>query len=587
MRFFCMDAHISVIADFKTANPDVEVVDWCLSGHAHVMNRVRDNPKHINSDTWFRLNQTMIRAFQKEYDSFLSMFDGFITGHVTAFAMIYEKYNKPILAINTCRYDMPFCWNKDLSMLEELHSCLRRMHKLKQLYIVSNNRADQKYTELGTGILPDYNPSLCLYTNAKYNPTKSTFMCYNGELADNELVTPRPSEYKWEEITSYRGIIHFPYETSLMSMFEHYTSGCPLFFPSKQYWKSNPNLNSVVKYWGTLPDYLSEAKSDDFWIDKSDIYEVFQSPNTYYFDSIDHLFELLRAFEYNDDTEFRRNHIEKVKEKWANVISNTLAYTYKTQNPRHLCYNRLPLLANVVFDVNYANTGVSAQHKYPFRYPFLKGDIVFVKTDFLTQVLEKYPINAPITLVTGVSDLSPTRGDCEFILRCENIRNWIGCNIPVSHPKIRKVLIGVGEPERQNGNHDTLKRLHVNRPSWGEKRDELCVPYHSNTHADRQITSTLPKLPFEEYMKEIGKHKFVRCMRGNGLDTHRFSEILLMGSVPVVDHSPLDDLYSQFPCMFNGDDVASFVWDETKYRAFLDMFWLTPCDEKNIIKTTL
>lgn len=570
-----MDAHISVVADFKSANPDIEVIDWCISGHAWVMNRPKDHPKHINSDTWMSLNPNMIRAFQNEYDSFLSTFDGFITGHVTAFAMIYEKYNKPILAINTCRYDMPFCWNKNLSMLDEFHACLRRMHRLKQLTIVSNNQADQRYTQLGTDILPDYNPSLCMYTNTKYNPTKPTFLCYNGKLPENELVSSRPSKYAWDDITSYRGVIHFPYETSLMSIFEHFTSGCPLFFPSKQYWNSHPNLNSVSKYWGVLPDYLSEASSSSFWIDKSDIYQVFRSPNTYYFDSLEHLFELLRTFEYKDDTEFRKNHIDTVKEKWTVILSNALAYTYKMQNPRHLCYNRLPLLANVVFDANYANTGVTAQHKYPFHYPFVKGDIVFVKTDYLTQFLEKYPINAPITLVTGVSDLSPSPADCEYILGCENIRRWIGCNIPVQHPKIRKVLIGVGEPERENGNHDTLKRLHLNRPMWDQKRDEMCVPYHSNTHVDRQTPHTLPKLPFEQYMKEIANYKFVRCMRGNGLDTHRFCEILLMGSVPVVDHSPLDDLYSQFPCVFVGDDTTSFVWDDTKYKAFLDMFWVT------------
>ena len=469
-------------------------------------------------------------------------------------------------------------------MLNELHDCLRRTHRLKQLTIVSNNRADQRYTQLGTGILPDYNPSLCVYTNAKYNPTKSTFLCYNGKLPENELVSPRPSKYTWDDITSYRGVIHFPYETSLMSMFEHFSSGCPLFFPSKQYWNSHLNLNSVSKYWGVLPDYLSEASSPSFWIDKSDIYEVFQSPNTYYFDSLEHLFELLRTFEYKDDTEFRKNHMNIVKEKWSVILSSALAYTYKMQNPRHLCYNRLPLLANVVFDANYANTGVTAQHSYPFRYPFQKGDIVFVKTDYLSYVLKTYPITVPITLVTGVSDLSPSQEDCESILQCENVRNWIGCNIPVSHPKIRKVLIGVGEPGRQNGNHDVLKRLHLNRPSWNEKKDDVCVPYHSNTHEDRQLAHTLPKLPFEEYMKEIGKYKFVRCVRGNGLDTHRFCEILLMGSVPVIDHSPLDDLYSQFPCKFVGED---FVWNDSKYTAFLDMFWLTCSNQQNIIKTTL
>ena len=232
-------------------------------------------------------------------------------------------------------------------------------------------------------------------------------------------------------------------------------------------------------------------------------------------------------------------------------------------------------------------TGVKAQHTYPFHQPLVRGDIVFVKTDFLTQFLAKVDISVPITLITGVSDLSPSEADCMKIIQSNSIRRWIGCNIPMSHPKITKVLIGVGEPERVNGNHEQLLRLHNTRPSWEEKQKEMCVPYHSSTHGSRTETPTLPSLPFEEYMREIGKSAFVRCMRGNGLDTHRFCEILLMGSGPVIDHSPLDDLYSQFPCSFVGEDRSHFVWDDAKYTAFLDMFWLVPRNEEDIIKTAL
>lgn len=573
MKFFCMDLHISVIADFKTANPDIEVVDWCLSGHAWVMNRKQDIPRVINPTTWINFNEKMILDFQQEYDTFLSSFDGFITGHVMAFAMIYEKYNKPILAINSCRYDMPFCWNKNLAMLNTYNGALQRMLSNGQLQIVSNNRADQEYTRLGIGIKPDYNPSLCLYTNTRYAPTKSTFVCYNGSVPQHHLISGRPKNYVWGDITSYMGVIHFPYETSLMSIFEHFTAECPLFFPSKSYWKSNPTIESISKYWGTLPPALADVSTSDFWIDNSDIYSVFQSPNTYYFDSIDHLFQLLETFQYKNDQQMRSQHIHHVKEKWSSVISTMMSSTYRTKYPAHLCYNRLPLLANVVIDCNYTNSGVKAQHMYPFHHPFHKGDVVFVKTDYLQFFIEKYTIDAPITLVTGVSDLSATQTQCDYILNHSKITKWIGCNIPVSHPKITKILIGVGEPERPNGNHETLIRLHKNRSNWHDKQDAICVPYHSNTHIDRALEQMLPKLPFEEYMAKIDKYKFVQCKRGNGIDTHRFSEILLMGSVPVIDHSPLDDLYRQFPCIFVEDDIHSFTWDDSKYQAFLDMFW--------------
>jgi len=244
---------------------------------------------------------------------------------------------------------------------------------------------------------------------------------------------------------------------------------------------------------------------------------------------------------------------------------------------QHLCYNRIPLLANIVHDRNYEGSGVLAQHVYPMK-AMESNDKVFVKTDFLGLFLEHYPIQVPITLITGVSDLSPTEAQANAILTNPLITRWIGHNIDVSHPKITKILIGVGEPERPNGNHDMLVQLHSERVKWEDKKDDVCVPYHSKTHQSRHLEATLPKLDFPQYMNEISKSRFVVCMRGNGIDTHRFCEVLLMGSVPIVLHSGLDDLYSTFPCVildsFDAIDIHTFVWDDAKYEAFVDAFWL-------------
>ena len=582
MRFFCMDLHISIIADFKTACPDVEVVDWCLSGHAWVMKRNQDYPEHINPATWKHLNSDMIKKFQDKYDPFLKTFDGFIVGFCSAFAMIYEKYNKPIVMINAVRYDIPFCFTKDMRMLTKWKECLDRLNSHGLLTIVSNNKADQVYTRLGCGLQSQYIPSLCLYTNTQYAPTKPTFLCYNGSFATHPLLTPKkdlPHPHQWSDVTSFRGIVNHPYEVSLMSCFEHFTSGCPLFFPSKTYWKSNQGIQSLTAYWGKdLPAEFAPLSTPQDWIELADMYEVFQSPNTYYFDSEDHLFQLLESFVYVDDREFRQAHIDKVKTEWRKVIQNIVSGNFWSKPPRHICYNRLPLLANVVYDINYNGSGVSPQHIYPYHDPLTKGDVVFVKTDVLSWFLENRKIDAPITLVTGVSDISPSPEDCRKIVANPNITKWIGCNILQSDPKIIKLPIGVGEPERPNGNHDTLVRLHAERIQWEEKSDELCVPYHGGTHQSRGLAPTLPKLGFEDYMREVSKHKFVICRRGNGVDTHRVCETLLMGSVPVIQRSGLDDMYSQWPCLlvdsFDAIDTSGFVWDDARYEAFLDVFWV-------------
>jgi hypothetical protein len=214
---------------------------------------------------------------------------------------------------------------------------------------------------------------------------------------------------------------------------------------------------------------------------------------------------------------------------------------------------------------------------------------VFVKTDYLEWFLQNRVVNRSITLVTGVSDYSPSESACKKILENPNIKRWIGCNITVRHPKIYKIPIGVGEPERQNGNHDELVRLHESRIPWEEKSDMICIPYHGNTHGSRTLQPTLPRLPFGEYMAEIGKHKFVVSLRGNGVDTHRVCEILLMGSVPVILHSGLDDMYERFPGLlvdsFDAIDTSGFTWDPVKYEQFLDVFWMRLHDLQAFLST--
>jgi hypothetical protein len=323
MRFFCMDLHISVIEDFKATCPFVEVVDWSLSGHHWVMNKEQKWPEHINPSNWERMDLNMIKNFQDTYDDFLKTFDGFIVCHVTAFAMIYEKYNVPVIMINSCRYDLPFCMRKNTEMIANLNACLQKLQTNGLLLAVSNNKADQLYTLKGSGIRTHHMPSLCLYTGMKYNPIRSTFLCYHGRFPEHRLISYKQDRFQWKDIAEYRGVIHFPYEVSTMSMFEHFTAGLPLFFPSKKLWKKTPNIQSISAYGGSLDEKFGELRDLNTWIELSDLYEVFQSPNTYYFDSNEHLFRLLQSFQYVDDTEFRKKHIERIQTWWQNNLPKT------------------------------------------------------------------------------------------------------------------------------------------------------------------------------------------------------------------------------------------------------------------------
>jgi FkbM family methyltransferase len=324
-KLFNMDLHISVIADFKNLFPEFDIIDWCMSGHSWVFNRKQESPKYINPSTWIGLNEDMIKAFQKEYDSILKTFDGFICGHPNGFIPIFEKYGKPIIMINSCRYDLPYCWSKNYKMLESYKECLTRLKNKRLLISVSNNKADQLYIKMGCGIDTVHIPSLCAYTGMKYNAKRATFLSYNIDLPKHPLITNKSElevPYKWSDIAEFKGIIHTPYEISTMSMFEHFTAGIPLFFPSKELMLEKINIQSVNAYWKSdLPKELEFFSNKSAWIDLADFYEVFKSPNVYIYNSFQHLIKLLEEFEWKDDSDILDEYKSNIKSEWISLLS--------------------------------------------------------------------------------------------------------------------------------------------------------------------------------------------------------------------------------------------------------------------------
>ena len=329
MRLFNIDLHISVIADiknvFKTINPDIEIIDWSLSGHKWVFNSSPDSVKIITAASWSNLTLELIERFQEEYDEFLQTFDGFLACHPNSFFLLYEKYNKPIIIINTCRYDLPFCWNKNFYMIQEFQERLK-IHQAKNLlYVVSNNLADNEYFKLANPTIEtEIIPSLCLYTNMIYNKnhTYTKFLLYTGNIPDHPLIEKRPHNYKWQDLANYKGIIHIPYEASTMSIFEHLSSGIPLFFPTKQFLKAlwDSGTEKQMNYWGQPPEYLEQTKYDEFWLERADFYEF---EGIYYFDSYAELFALLENFEdtkYDTRIEYIETRKKQVYEKYIELL---------------------------------------------------------------------------------------------------------------------------------------------------------------------------------------------------------------------------------------------------------------------------
>ncbi len=352
VRLFNLDLHISVIQDVKHVlnhlyGPTVEVTNWSISGHNWVFGSPTPAVEVVNAETWKMMTPATVSEFQTRYDDFLSTFDGFIVTHSPVFCMLYEKYNKPILLVNSCRYEMPFCWTANLSHWEWLNVGLRRMAERGQLVAVSNNKGDRDYLMAGTGVQSVHIPSLCLYTKAVYTPSKPTFVCFGDRafFPPSPLLLAKPSHgFSWQDLYSHKGIVHMPYEGSTMSLFEQYSAGVPLWLPSRRFYtdcirKGTMRLQildyqSFGSVYGLVcPPGLKDIRhSLDFWLDRADYYDADNFRGIRFYDSTEDLITQLSVFhETEEERKARLDWLavrrDAVWTKWAGVLQEFLRPT--------------------------------------------------------------------------------------------------------------------------------------------------------------------------------------------------------------------------------------------------------------------
>lgn len=306
-RLFNLDLHISVIADVKEILErlfpgELTVDSWCISGHTWVFKKPPAAVEIIRPETWTRLNDAMIEAFVARYKSLLSAYDGFIITHTPVFCRLFESFQKPMILVNSCRYDQPYCFPGVAGTAyardgrAKLNACLARLAAAGRLVAISNNRADQDYLRAGAGIASLHLPSLCLYTGVVHDPVAAagrpmTIACTHRDCIPAWLpLAPRPpSPYAWDDLMQRRGLVYIPYEVSTMSLYEHYSSGVPLFFPTKAFYRSLILANKAVMASFNSGNYdtrhLPETTALDWWLDRCDFYDPEWMPGIHYFDS--------------------------------------------------------------------------------------------------------------------------------------------------------------------------------------------------------------------------------------------------------------------------------------------------------------
>lgn len=178
-------------------------------------------------------------------------------------------------------------------------------------------------------------------------------------------------------------------------------------------------------------------------------------------------------------------------------------------------------------------------------------------------------------------------------------------NLDTLHPKMTPIPLGLVTNGAQ-GYHSNLKI--TNEPVDFSKRPIQCYCIHRNRDGPQwELRAKVTELcitqwPFvtykegdtmnnEEIYSWMRKSQFCLCVRGGGYDpSPKAWEALINGCIPIIQRSPLDDVYKRFPVVFVDDwtpeslsqekldgwlkDLRPFYEDPEKRKVVLDMLTL-------------
>jgi hypothetical protein len=207
--------------------------------------------------------------------------------------------------------------------------------------------------------------------------------------------------------------------------------------------------------------------------------------------------------------------------------------------------------------------------------------IFYVCSDSLEDFYQNYIhlIKKDFIIITGDSDriISEDIEVVKKIIKNNNFKIWFSQNLLKENKFLKRIPIGL---DFISGFHDThIMNFHQKKkfvePNLHEKlminiinnsmdiskrQDLIYCNYHFTLergdrkdcyyNTDKNLCYFLPnRVDFLENYKLQTKFKFVMSPSGAGLDCHRTWESLVLGNIPIVKSSPIDDIYEGLPVL--------------------------------------
>jgi hypothetical protein len=241
--------------------------------------------------------------------------------------------------------------------------------------------------------------------------------------------------------------------------------------------------------------------------------------------------------------------VKKLFKKIYNKIYNFFYLIYIRHVKKYFTLSSKPLISGDSFK-KIANHKFDEVNKFnPLQVN--KSEIIFVKTDYLNIFINDYLHKLPdeITVITHNSDIN-IFGD--EIKKFEEKRiQWFAQNLNINQTTSKYIhFLPLGFENRnwfKNGKLNTL----LNREIPVNKINKIFIGFNINTNPDRvnslsalqnnQNIFIFRRSSHKEYMSELSSYKLSLCPPGNGIDTHRIWESLLVKTLPIVKKSNFTD----------------------------------------------
>jgi len=228
------------------------------------------------------------------------------------------------------------------------------------------------------------------------------------------------------------------------------------------------------------------------------------------------------------------------------------------------------------------------------KFRIAENDIIFCHLDSLPELffqLKKITKLTNLILITNQTDQAIDISLYSQKPKC--IKIWFSTNISFESNDLKPIPLGIANNyAKKNLSLESFNYILKTR----NKKISMYINFRESTNYKERsklirkfqnydwVNISKANLENSDYHKDLTNNTFVLCPWGNGIDTHRFWEVLYSGSIPITKYHPTYMTADKLPVLFvesysqiNQNLLESFIskldFTEQEYKELDMIYW--------------